>query len=270
MLEILKDRSVLRISGIDSLKFLQGLVTNDIENKIFSYNYLLNNQGRYLFDFFVFKENNDNFFIDLHMPLTQDLMKLTSMYKLRSNIKIEDISSGYKIIYSDEKIEGAEFSFTDPRFDKLGYRSLIKIDKMNMLGGNVENLYLADKYKYAIIDGYIDLSEGKSIPVEYGAEELNALSYTKGCYIGQEVISRAKYQGVVRKKIYLLEFSQMPRYIEKKSEIYDEEENKIGLVCSIKDNLVIAIVREEKYLGLNKKQVIVNGQTADIFIPPWR
>lgn len=270
MQETLKTRTIIQLTGVDSQKFLQSLTTNDIINKQYSYNYLLNNQGRYLFDFFVFQKAEDSYFIDVNSSSSTHLIKLFSLYKLRSNVMIQDVSNLYNIIYSKEILQDAEFSFQDPRYEKLGFRSIILKEDNIAYGEEIKDLYFKDKYEYAIIDGEIDLVKDKSIPIEYGADDLNAIDYRKGCYIGQEVISRAKYQGVVRKKIYKLELDQSNIEMEQGTEILDLEGNKIGHVCSNRDNLAIVNIREEKYLGLKEKKAIVNNSLANIIIPSWR
>ena len=79
---------------------------------------------------------------------------------------------------------------------------LYKNQNLNLQDTGKSDLYLEAKYEFGMIDGDTDLKYEKSIPIDFAANELNAISYTKGCYVGQEVISRAKYQGVIRKKIY--------------------------------------------------------------------
>ena len=193
------------------------------------------------------------------------------MYKLRSNLGVKDVSLDYNIVYSKAQIESdVEFSLQDPRYKALGYRSMVGIEKVNLLDELVDNLYIFDKYKYAIIDGYLDLIYDRSIPVEYGAEELNAIDYHKGCYVGQEVISRVKYQGVVRKKIFKLQFGTEFALNEQEAKITDLDGDKLGLVCSNYKNQAIGLLREEKFLGLKEKVAMIENQLVNIEIPPWR
>ncbi|MFK7974181.1 MAG: folate-binding protein YgfZ [Rickettsiaceae bacterium] len=270
MFEILDQRAILQISGPDSQKYLQGITTNDVVNKKYTYNYLLNNQGRYLFDCFIYQHSVNNYFLDVAAICIDRLIKRMTLYKLRSNLTIKNVTKEYKILYSREKINDSDYSILDPRYNKLGYRSLVIENKINKMQVLTKHSYMSDKYCYSIIDGYLDLIEEKSIPIEYGAEELNAIDYKKGCYIGQEVISRAKYQGVIRKKIYKLSFAENIQANYSHNEVMDLQGNSIGRVCSMYNNLAIALIREEKYLGLQQKKVIVNGTVADISIPFWR
>lgn len=270
MIELLEDRSVLKICGPDAESFLQGQTTNDIIKNKYSYNFMLNNQGRYLFDFFVFKESNKLFYIDIHKDSCDKFLKRLAMYKLRSELELENISNDFSVLYSKKMVDNTLFSVQDPRNIKLGFRSIIRQDRLDQSKDYSKNLYIDDKYDMSIIDGNTDLVYEKSIPIEYGADNFNAIDYQKGCYVGQEVISRAKHQGVIRKKIYKLKFGTEIALIDKGAVITDLNGNKIGIVCSYYEKIAIAQLREEKYLGLDKKIAIIEHQSADISVPAWR
>lgn len=271
----MKNRSVIHIHGPDSEKFLQGQTTNDIIKNVYSYNFILNNQGRYLFDFFVFRKSDSDFFIDINSESAPQFVNRLTMYKLRSNLEIDDVSDQYKVIYSESIIKNAISSFKDTRYSKLSFRSIVPSiapvsDELLSEHAGSDDLYLQDKYDNLIIDGHRDMIYEKSIPIEYGADELNAINYQKGCYIGQEVISRAKYQGVVRKKIYGLIFDQNVEFLEKNMNVLDSDGNKLGIICSSYKKIALALLREEKYLGLEKKTAIINSVQAEIIEPAWR
>lgn len=270
MFEILPGRSVIHVFGTDSQKFLQSLITNDIVNKTYTYNYLLNNQGRYLSDFFIYQDNSESYFLDVDTNTSISLIKRLSMYKLRSHTEIIDVSEFYAVLYSEKKLQNVIFSLQDPRYDKLGFRSLIKTENISKLQNKVSDLYLKDKYNFAIVDGNLDLVVEKSIPIEFGAEELNAIDYKKGCYVGQEVISRVKYQGVVRKKIFKLQQYGTNFAPVKQGDEVTFDEIKVGKLCSFYENLAIGLLWEEKYLGLAEKKVMVNNCIWNVVVPPWR
>lgn len=270
MLEILKNRKVTKFTGSDAGKFLQNFTTNDVQKKQFTYNYLLNNQGRFLFDFFVFNDQNNIFYVDISTEQVDAFSRRLNMYKLRSDVEITDLSEDYIVTYSKETVQNSIHSTQDPRFNKLGIRSIVKKAKLDENNVTVDSLYMNDKYQYAIIDGDTDLEFEKSIPIEFGAEELGAIDFNKGCYVGQEVISRAKHQGVVRKKIYQLSFGTNIALNTSLVEVNDSKGNKIGKVCSYYKNLAIVQLREEKFLGLEEKKASISNQEAEISIPEWR
>jgi folate-binding protein YgfZ len=267
MFEFLHNFSILHLFGLDVQKFLTSMTTNDIVKNAYSYNYLLSNQGRYLFDFFVFKESEESYYIEIDSGNLEWFLKKLQMHKLRSVFEIKNISEDYSLIYSKDKIisEGALYSYKDPRHDKLGYRSLAT----NAAGQEASGLYFEDKYDMAIPDGYLDLVYEKSIPVEYGAEELHAISYDKGCYVGQEVISRAKYQGVVRKNIYKLQAEEDLGIIEQGASVLDEKGEVVGILCSAYRNKAIAVLRHEKYELLENKVAYLDGVKVMVIRPDW-
>ena len=274
MIQLLKNRTILCIAGEDSLVFLQNITTNDLVNNLYSYNYLLSTQGRYLYDFFVLKFLNNKLFIDIDSASSHSFLKKLNLYKLRRNIEIKDITADYCILYSKEKLEvGDEVlsSNRDPRFFKMGFRSLVKLSYINRLELINDDLYIKDKYEHAIPDGITDLVFDSSLIPQFGAEELSAVSFSKGCYVGQEVISRAKYQGSIRKKLFKLKSGTKISLYDIGTKITDLKGNKIGVFCSSYQDLGIALLIYDKYLGLDEKIATMNN-IHEMFIsePEWR
>ncbi|XP_044732922.1 putative transferase CAF17, mitochondrial [Chrysoperla carnea] len=144
----------------------------------------------------------------------------------------------------------------DPRYNLLGFRSITQSQSCHSrIGGNLsKKLYLDDKYNFAIVDGVDDLIVGKSIPTLYGIEELKGVSYDKDCYVGQEVISRAKYQGAIRRKIYKIIAEEDLSSLIKDEEILAGNDS-IGIICSSYQNKAIALVKEEKYLASKEEDI---------------
>ncbi|XBG66225.1 folate-binding protein YgfZ [Rickettsia sp. Oklahoma-10] len=275
MYEILNDREVVKIIGLDSVKFLQNLITNDINKSKYCYTYLLNNQGRYLFDFFVYIHNFEEIYLDIDKSSKTVLIDHLNFYKLRSKIQLIDCSDEYKVIYSHQKLDiDTLVTSRDPRYTKLGLRSIVTgtlKDTLEPLCHSREDgnsIYLEDKYNFAIIDGVEDLSFNKSIPILYGGEELNGISYDKGCYVGQEVISRTKYQGVIRRRIYtVIADEDLSSLVKDEAILADNYE--IGVICSSYYNKAIALIREEKYLAFKDSGITVKGISIELSLAPW-
>lgn len=268
-MNFLINRGVVGIFGADGVKFLQNLTTNDVSKEDYCYTYMLTNNGRYLFDFFVFRKSEEEILIDINQNQISDFISRIMLYKLRSKIDVIDLSNEYKILYSKEsRVLSSIYSKKDPRYKDLGFRSMINAN-INLNESTKNELYLQDKYKFAIPDGYDDLIFDKSIPVEYGAEELCSISYTKGCYIGQEVVSRTKYQGVVRKKIFKLSANEDLASIKQGSEI-TVDGIKIGVFCSSYKNNAIGLIREERYSELDNKIAQASEIELSLEIPSWR
>ena len=267
--QILDDRSVLEIQGTDNIKFLQSLTTNDISKKDqLIYSYLLSPQGRFLFDFFSYY-NGKTILLDVADNSAELLLKRLNLYKMRSQIEITTCND-LRILYSDTQHHDT-ISQRDPRYHRLGYRSFVT-NNAELQGTAISNLYLNDKYSHAIPDGTYDLEYDKSFPQEFGAEELNAISFDKGCYVGQEVISRTKYQGVIRKKLFKLNLTQSNinwgETLADDLSIYQAEQ-KIGKICSLHQDIAIAQIRINLYDGADPSVQFANGTCATISLANW-
>lgn len=250
MPSIISNRSIIMVTGTESTKFLQNLVTNDVmllkEASVGQYAMMLSPQGRFLFDMFIIHINS-GYLLDIFTDTKDLLLKKLRMYKINLQVEIEDMQDWWVGYIADgSSISDAIACYKDPRYEAMGYR-IVNTHHCE-LPEMVRHTYLRDKYLYTIPDGGIELLYDKAMPQEYGAEQLNAISYTKGCYVGQEVISRTKSQGVVRKKIYKILSEHNLDDIAYGTEIM-QDGNKVGVVCSGYKNEGIALIREENLLS---------------------
>ncbi|MFU7502127.1 MAG: hypothetical protein ACE1S7_01380 [Candidatus Tisiphia sp.] len=142
MHEILTNRAIIEVVGDDAMNFLHNLTTNDIKNNDYCYSYALNNQGRYLFDFFVLKLSSTRFFIDINVNQSDLFKNHLVHYKLRAKIEVNDLTNIYQVIHSKQQLEFN--GYKDPRYDQLGFRSIVSKDVPITTG--TAGLYLQDKY----------------------------------------------------------------------------------------------------------------------------
>lgn len=237
----LPHRGVLEIQGEDRATFLQGLITNDInlvtpEHAI--YTAMLSPQGRFLYDFFII-ERDGAYRLDVDAGRLADLVKKLSLYKLRSRVTLtprEDLKV-FAMWGGDTLLE----AFIDPRLKELGSRMIGEADQ----NASVQN-YNLHRIKLGVPEGGLDLIPEKSILLECGLDELNAISWTKGCYIGQELTTRTKFLGLVRKRL-------LPVTIEGPgSEVGSDiflDETKVGTMYSHEDSYGLALLRLEYFEG---------------------
>ena len=208
----LDDRAVLAISGPQARDFLQGLVTNDVINGLAPgtglYTALLSPQGKILFDFLV-TEGDGAILLDVAQGARDALLKKLKMYKLRSSVEIEprDQLGVYialrghpdnrAVPYADRAV-----SFADPRLAALGVRSIGARAEMpvNLPGPRA---YHQHRLALGIPEGS-DFGHEKIFALDAGLAELNGVSFTKGCYVGQELTSRMKHRATSRKRILRL------------------------------------------------------------------
>ena len=222
---ILEDRGVLFIDGADAKDFLQNIITNDINkvsDKRSCFASLLTPQGKFLFDFIILKHKK-GYFIDCEKTQIDELYKQLSLYKLRSNVQILNLSNEFVIAaLSHEKFVSIggkenELGFTlkygedsillDPRNKNLGARLIINLEKLNLslkkleLKSTSQDEYYNLSFDLGIVQKNTDKLKNKLFGIECNFEELNAIDFKKGCYVGQENTSRIKLKNKLTKRL---------------------------------------------------------------------
>lgn len=209
----LPHRGVIEIEGEDKASFLQGLMTNDIHLVTPSrsiYTLLLTPQGRFLYDLFIM-EKEGAYLLEGEVSRLEDLLKKLTLYKLRSKVTLKlrpDLTvyamwgEGICHLFNLKEEPGytQQGIFVDPRLAALGARTLDLIYSPNMAFATPQD-YDTHRLELGVPEGGKDLIPEKSIPLECGLDELNAISWTKGCYMGQELTARTKHRGLVRKRL---------------------------------------------------------------------
>ncbi|MBC8049825.1 MAG: folate-binding protein YgfZ, partial [Chitinophagales bacterium] len=195
----LLNRGVLRVSGPDAGAFLQGLITNDLDKTVDGraiYTALLSPQGKILFSFFIVRRE-DAFWIDYPSELAAALAKRLALYKLRSAVAIEDVSEAYCVTatWGEGGIAGEE-SFADPRLPPLGYRRISPRTELVDSAG-----YDAHRIALAVPEGGRDYVYGDAFPHDVCMDLLNGVDFKKGCYVGQEIVSRMQHRGTARRRV---------------------------------------------------------------------
>lgn len=197
-------RGILELTGIDRGSFLQGLITNSVD-KISTttaiYSAFLTPQGRFFHDFFII-EHNGAWLIDCELDRAENLLNRFNLYKLRSRVNWRDASNEYKVYASwNENVpENSKDSvcFSDPRLLDLGHRIITRIPLNTDAHFDDYDIL---RLSHGIPDGSRDMPVEKAIILECGLDELNAVDWRKGCYIGQELTARTNYRGLIRKRL---------------------------------------------------------------------
>ena len=273
----LRDQSVLCLSGLDRKTFLQGLITNDItlmSSTSAIYSLLLTPQGRFLHDFFLI-EHKDFLFIIVQKDQIDPLKKRLNLYKLRADVSINDVSSEYAVFaslgnsnadlpYAD--IVGHDnIKFQDPRLTDLGYRWIVKRQQIDIdftqTSGDIE--YNFFRLTLGIPQGYQDMIPERSIPLESGVQDLNAISWTKGCYIGQELMARTRYRGEIRKRLFPVEITA--GNFKDSGYIINDLGNKVGELHSFHKNRGLARLKLEAI----EHPLFLNNVLLTVHKPTW-
>ncbi|KAF1866255.1 hypothetical protein Lal_00024258 [Lupinus albus] len=237
---LLKSRAVIRFRGPDTLKFLQGLLTNDVRRfgepigeKTANfptpsipaaiippiYTALLTPQGRFLYDLFLYKPPTSNtkldntgtapgsvphdepfdLFADVDASVLDELVETFKKYRLRSKVEIDSVTNDF----SCWQLYGDGLPQKPSHVEEPASRGtpLVEADKFTD-----EQNYLLWRIEKGIAEGSTEIPKGESVPLEYNLAGLNAISFDKGCYMGQELIARTHHRGVIRKRIVPLRF----------------------------------------------------------------
>ncbi|KAK4797234.1 hypothetical protein SAY86_029560 [Trapa natans] len=352
----LRSRSVIRFSGPDTLKFLQGLVTNDVRrlgepvgnaerisnvptpNMSFAtvppmYAALLTPQGRFLYDFFLYRPSrseervdptgsapgsdpNGEFelFADVDSQALDDILRTLKRYRLRSKVTIENVAEDFSCwqrygnnlsskCASGEDPEGVAIGwgsgtdlaatsssqgnehgwqwFRDPRLEILGYRGIFpSTTEAPLVGADKEtheDNYLLWRLEKGVAEGSTEIPKGEAIPLEYNLEGLNAISFDKGCYVGQELVARTHHRGVIRKRVLPLKFLSSCGKVEDQrvvsgSEVLNAETGKkIGTVTTALACQGLGLLRLEEALK-QPNTLTVQGQVdvkVEAIKPNW-
>ena len=236
---ILEERGLILVEGIEAKQFLQNIITNNIEkvndsNSIFSA--IFTPQGKYLYEFFITK-NKNGYLLDCNIELKEDLIKHLFKYKIRSKIEIKDLSSSHVIgIISKEKFLEIQEElnsknktvlyrespcFIDTRLSSLGARIVSSLEKLHLTIKklNLEIIEKSDYLKLSHIEGVptegVKDLQNNLFGLESNFEELNAIDFKKGCYVGQENTARMKLKNKLRRRL-------LPVVSNKPLKIFDE------------------------------------------------
>lgn len=215
----LPPRGLIHIEGADRHSFLQGLITNDIHKTApgqLLYACLLTPQGKFLHDFFI-HDTGEAFLLDCEGGArAQDLYQRLLHYRLRAKVQIsvEDSVPVYAVFGN-----AAVYGLPDPRHDDLGYRSFEKPSDMPEKPLDAPDSWDARRIALTIPDGSRDLTPEKSTMDEAHMDQLGAIDYKKGCYIGQELTARMHYRGLGKRHLrsFNLHDTPLPEGAEQRS-----------------------------------------------------
>ncbi|XP_077235507.1 glycine cleavage T-protein family [Tasmannia lanceolata] len=350
----LKTRSVIRFRGPDTIKFLHGLLTNDIRcfgesprEKISTlatpnlalesippvYSAMLTPQGRFLYDLFLYRSSRPSekldrtgsgpgsdpdepltLFADVDATVLHELLDSFKKYRLRSKVEIENVSdefscwqrfggqlSGKSSLAEEPEAaavgwgggvdhagisatQGNSFGwrwFKDPRLSCLGFRGifpsntippLIESDKETN-----EEVYLLWRLEKGVAEGSTEIPKGEAIPLEYNLAGLNAISFNKGCYVGQESVARTHHRGVIRKRLLPMKFvnnsgEEVEQTVAPGSEVVDAASNKkVGTVTTALGCQGMGLLRLEEALKGSKVLSIKEQEDVkvEVILPKW-
>lgn len=350
----LKTRSVVRFRGPDTIKFLQGLLTNDVrrfgepvgdeKSSLVTpnipassarslYTAMLTPQGRFLYDMFLYEPPRADekldpsgsrpgpdpdevvLLADVDCSVLDELVETLKKYRLRSKVDIENVGEEFccwqrfgadlhkRQLSNVEDPEAHSVGWggaidptgnsssqgnstgwqwhKDPRLDCLGFRGIFPSNTTPpMVEADTqtqEENYLLWRLEKGVAEGSIEIPKGEAIPLEYNLAGLNAISFDKGCYVGQELIARSHHRGVIRKRLLPLKFlnesgTEVEGKVAPSSEVTSlKSSKKAGTVTTALGSRGLGLLRlEEAFKGSGS--LVIRGQEdvkVEAIRPEW-
>ncbi len=274
------DNNLIKIKGIDKFDFIQGIISNDInilKKKTSIFSSILTPQGKFLYDFFIVNYN-DHLYLECNYKNTNEILQKLKLYKLRSRVEFE-VDRNLIILLTNEEnsskirklCENTSLDFFDPRFNKFFkriYLDKIYLEKINNHLDFLEvekKIYDQKRIENSIPDFLLDSFKQKSLLMEMRFDELNGISWDKGCFLGQEITARMKYRNIIKKKLAFISInfnSRLDTQIKCNDKI-------IGSLHSHTNNFGIGYVNTDFLKIKNKGEIICGDSILEISNPWW-
>lgn len=296
----LSTRGLVRISGHDSLRFLQALVTSDLHsicppNIPSSPSAFLNARGRLVFGTFLYRLQDSLYLIDLPKTSVASLIAHLTRARLRAKVDIVDVSDQYDVHVLTQKptnlpLPNNSYIFPDSRLSQLGFRAIVApdFDGFNHLPYQPEQVYT----RWRILHGVPDDNDFNDtpLPLDLALHLLNGVSFEKGCYLGQELTARSHFTGVLRKRITPIavvnEDIHIPHHVsvqeltdvvlsddpqlslQEGATVTVEGSKKGAVVSSSIDNIGMVVLRMSDAFG-GKPLRLNDGRKVVVWRPDW-
>jgi folate-binding protein YgfZ len=249
---LLPDRGIVEVEGNDAVDFLQSLLTNDVEQAgpdraIFAG--LLTPQGKIMLDFLVYNPAPNRFLLDCSHDSAAALAKQLGLYRLRAKVAVADRSGemavGVASEHGQEGLAAPSLSIADPRHAQLPRRHVLPVAQAPAAAETDPGIraYHAARIALCVPEGGLDYRYGEVFPHEVCYDLLNGVDFEKGCYVGQEVVSRMHHRGVAKTRIAGVRGA--PPLPAMGTEIMGGE-YPVGHLGSSADDLGIALIRLDR------------------------
>jgi tRNA-modifying protein YgfZ len=250
--QMLPDRAVIAISGDGALAFLHNLLTCDVANLgqgQAAYGALLSPQGKILHDIFVFNAG-DQILLDCALEQRDALLQKLMMYKLRAKLTIT--------ARDDLEIAVGDEGYCDPRMAAMGHRFFAAKGAFAAGDG-----YHAARISVGLADSVQDIGTNNLFPHEANLDQFGGVNFTKGCYVGQEVVSRMQHRGTARSRILPV----IGQWLNK-SDAVTSEGKTIGEILSTTGTAALALIRLDR-LADATAPLLSNAVTVKVQKPDW-
>lgn len=267
-------RGVVAVSGENAGKFLNDLMTSDLpaSDGAAAYGGLLTPQGKILFDFIVFRDRG-RFLFDLPRPLVADFVKRLTFYRLRARVEIADLSDDHIVVatWGGEAapiVDGP--AAADPRLPALGFRAVVPAGADMAVDHDEarEKDYDRHRIGLGVPEGGIDFAFGDTFPHDAAMDQFGGVDFKKGCFVGQEVVSRMEHRGTARRR-FVVATGGAP--LPAPGTAVTAGGKPIGTLGTSADNAGLALVRLDRAKeAIDAGLPITAGEvTVDLALPAW-
>jgi tRNA-modifying protein YgfZ len=279
---LLPDRGVVKVAGDDARNFLHGLVTADILKlapEAARFCALLSPQGKIIADFFIAEapaQDGGGFFLDLPRTLVKPVVDKLNLYKLRARVLVEDLSEvlGILAAWDGQGTTSVGLCYADPRLPALGLRVMLPphraadaaAELAAVIVGSGE--YDAHRIALGIPRGSVDFSYNDAFPHEADMDQLGGVDFAKGCYVGQEVVSRMEHRGIARTRALPVRYDGAAPAA---GVAVMAGERQVGTMGSSAEGRGIALVRLDRVVdALSRGELLLAGGIAiRLSKPDW-
>ena len=282
---LLPERGIIKVVGDDARKFLHGLVTTDmlgLAPGTARFGALLTPQGKIVADFFVTEApqaDGGGFFLDSPRALAVTLVEKLNLYKLRAKVLVEDLTEilGVLAVWDgQDTTKGCAakqgLTYADPRLPALGFRVMIPPHRATAaaseLGAALVGAedYEAHRIALGVPRGGVDFVYGDAFPHEADMDQLGGVDFAKGCYVGQEVVSRIEHRGIARTRAVALRYDGAAPA---SGAPITAGERQVGTMGSAARGRGIALVRLDRVAEAEQTALAAGGIPIRLIKPDW-
>jgi tRNA-modifying protein YgfZ len=251
--QILANRAVLHVGGDGALAFLHNLLTVDLTSAKPAYGALLSPQGKILHDMFVVP-NGNGVWVDADTEQAPELLKRLMMYRLRAKLDIALATDKVVAVGSQMGLH-----YVDPRLVEMGWRAIVDANSLSEGDG-----YDTLRILHGLGASHGDIGSGELFVHEANLDQLNAVSFTKGCYVGQEVVSRTQHRSTARKRILPVTLSGS---VASGTDIVSGE-LRVGTMLSSENDQGLALIRLDRLADVTSP-LLAGDARIGVRKPAW-
>lgn len=279
---LLPDRGVVKVAGDDARGFLNGLLTADI-GRVTPHNAhfaaLLTPQGKIIVDMIVAEapsEDGGGFFLDVPKALAKSCVDRLNFYKLRAKVVVEDLSEvlGVIAVWEGEATTEYGLCYRDPRLAMLGHRIMLPPHLAAEAARDVGAMLMpaaafeAHRIAFGIPRGGLDFMYGDAFPHETDMDQLNGVDFAKGCYVGQEVVSRIEHRGTTRSRVVPFAYEGLAPDAGAAVTALDRKVGTLGSTSAARGLAMLRLDRVEEAIAAGI-QLVSGDITLQLIKPDW-